>query len=123
MTGINRGMLPRISDNTYLHLIRNQSSTKKMTVKEEESLVPTRFQGLALFLLLLAGRDWKCLKAKRIYELAVFFGFYYIDFLLLCFSVFFYRAFSKGVLSGQKYIFSFFYFYWQRSRFLSHLFS
>jgi hypothetical protein len=79
-----------------------------MTVKEKEFLDPTRFQGLALFLLLLAGRDWKCLDAKRICELAVFFGIYYIDFLLFCFFVFFCRAFSKGFC--QKKLFFFFFF-------------
>jgi hypothetical protein len=96
MPGIDRGTLPRISDGGYLHLVRNQSNTKKMTVKEEEFLDPTRFQGLALFLLLLAGHNWKCLDAKRICELAVFFGIYYIDFLLFCSFAFFCRVFSKG---------------------------
>jgi hypothetical protein len=108
MPGIDRGTLPRISDGGYLHLVRDQSSTKKMTVKEKEFLDPTRFQGLALFLLLLAGCDWKCLNAKRICELAVFFGIYYIDFLLFCFFVFFCRAFSKGFCQ-KKTIFSFFF--------------
>jgi hypothetical protein len=57
MLEIDRGTLPKISDGVYSHLVRNQSSTKKLTVKEEEFLVPTRFQGLALFLLLLAECD------------------------------------------------------------------
>jgi hypothetical protein len=110
MPGIDRETLPRISDGGYLHLVRNQSSTEKMTVKEKEFLDPTRFQSLDLFLLLLAGCDWKCLDAKRICELAVFFGIYYIDFLLFYFFAFFCRAFSKGFLL-EKNNFSFFYFF------------
>jgi hypothetical protein len=106
MLGIDRGTLPRISDGIYLHIVRNQSSTKKMTVKEEEFLVPTRFQGLALFLLLLAGRDWKCLDAKRICELVVFFGIYFTDFLLLCFLFSFVRLFLRGFV-GKNYFFFF----------------
>jgi hypothetical protein len=45
MPGIDRETLPRISDGGYLHLVRDQSSTKKMTVKEKEFLDPTRFLG------------------------------------------------------------------------------